>query len=269
MREAEKNGRFHAVPGMERPDALKKRKKSVHYIPETTNKDPKNMNIHADQRTLSFRDAAEQAARSDRTVLLLRHSMRESLKNGTSDPPLTPEGMEYAKSCAAPLTALGHDTGFGASPRIRGIQTAEAIRQGIGKDVENKEIRTVEEISDTAMFEYPERLDDALKNSDVPALLRQYYSTGRCPGMKDLEPFAVGLAGFLTETDFGSRNMILISHDIVIVALMSVLKAHVFKADDWCGYLEGAALFRSRVGEWTIGYVVPDLRTKKKMTLFI
>lgn len=227
------------------------------------------MKINADQNTFSYRSAAERAARSDRTVLLLRHSMRESLKNGTSDPPLTPEGTEYARSCAAPLAELGPDTGFGASPRIRGIQTAEAIRQGIGKNVENEAVRTVEEISDTAMFDYPGRLDDALKGSDIPSMLRQYYSTGRCPGMKDLGPFASGLAKFLTETDFGRRNTILISHDIVIVALMSVLKAHVFKADDWCGYLEGAALFRSPDGNWTIGYVVPDLRTKKKMSLFI
>ena len=231
--------------------------------------DFENMKINAEQNIFSYRSAAERAARSDRTVLLLRHSMRVSLKNGTSDPPLTPEGAEYAKNCAAPLAALGPDTGFGASPRIRGIQTAEAIRLGIGKEVENKAVRTVEEISDTAMFDYPGRLDDALKNSDIPALLRQYYSTGRCPGMKDLEPFGTGLAGFLTETDFGCRNTILISHDIVIVALMSVLKAHVFQPDDWCGYLEGAALFRSPDGDWTIGYVVPDLRTKKKMSLFI
>lgn len=224
------------------------------------------MNI--EQKTISFEDAAERAARSDRTVLLLRHSMRESLKNGTSDPPLTPEGVEYARSCAGPLAALGQ-TGFGASPRIRAVQTAEAIKKGIGQAVENEKVRAIQEISDTAMFEYPERLDDALKGSDIPALLRQYFSTGHCPGLIDLEPFAAGLARFLTETEFGCRNMILISHDILIVALMSVLKAHVFTADDWCGYLEGAALFRSPEGEWTIGYVVPDLRTKKKMTLFI
>ena len=224
--------------------------------------------MNVDQKTFSFRDVAERAARSGRTVLLLRHSMRESLKNGTSDPPLTPEGVEYARSCAGSLAALGH-AGFGASPRIRGIQTAEALRKGMGKGVENETVRAVEEISDTAMFEYPERLDEALKGSDIPALLREYFSTGRCPGMKDMEPFAAGLARFLTETDFGCRNTILISHDIVIVALMSVLKAHVFTADDWCGYLEGAALFRSHDGKWSIGYVVPDLRTKKKMSLFI
>ena len=228
--------------------------------------DLENMNVI--QETVSFRDAAERAGHSDRTVLLLRHSMRESLKCGTSDPPLTSEGMEYARNCGTLLAAL-KDAGFGASPRIRGIQTAQMLMQGSGGDIENGTIRTVGEISDTAMFDYPERLDDALKGSDIPALLRQYYSTGRCPGMKDLEPFAAGLAKFLTETDFGCRNMILISHDIVIVALMSVLKARVFKADDWCGYLEGAALFRSHEGEWAIGYVVPDLRTKKRMTLFI
>ena len=225
--------------------------------------------MNTDQKTISYADAAERAGSADRTVLLLRHSMRESLKNGTSDPPLTSEGREYARSCAAPLAGLGPDTGFGASPRIRGVQTAEMLMQGIGGGTEKGTVRTFEEISDTAMFDYPERLDDALKGSDIPALLRQYYSTGSCPGMKDLGPFAIGLAKFLTETDFGCRNMILISHDIDIVALMSVLKAHVFKADDWCGYLEGAALFRSHEGEWTIGYVVPDLRTKKKMSLFI
>jgi len=247
---------------------LEKKKNQRTLYAESIEEDLETMIMNTEPIPVSFRDAAARASEADRTVLLLRHSMRESLKNGTSDPPLTPEGMEYARTCAGPLAALGH-AGFGASPRIRGMQTAEALRQGMGKGVENEQIRAVEEISDTAMFEYPERLDDALKGSDIPALLRQYFSTGRCPGMKDLEPFADGLAKFLTETDFGCRNMILISHDIVIVALMSVLKARVFKADDWCGYLEGAALFRSPGGDWTIGYAVPDLRTKKKMSLFI
>ena len=224
--------------------------------------------MNREKELLSFRDVAEQARRSEKTVLLLRHSMRESLKNGTSDPALTPEGMEYARSCGA-LLSLPGDAGSGASPRKRTVQTAKLLSREMTGGESRSEVRIFPEISDTAMFKNPEKLDMALRDWDIPALLRQYYSTGTAAGMKDLEPFSAGLVRFLTETDFGCRNMVLVTHDILIVALLTALRVRVFTPDDRCGHIEGAALFRSSDGRWTIAYAVPDVRTRKKMTLFI
>jgi len=225
--------------------------------------------METESRMITFQEITERAVRSERTVLLLRHSMRESLKNGTSDPPLTPEGLEYARECGGRLAGLPGNTGFGASPRKRTVQTAESLRQGIAAVGGGKEIRLFPEISDTAMFEKPEELEMVLREYDIPALLRQYYSTGKVAGLKELESFADGLARFLTKTDFGCRNMILVTHDILIAALLTARKVRTITLDDWCGYLEGAALFRARDGVWTLGYAVPDLRTRKKASLFI
>ena len=76
---------------------------------------------------LSFKDMPILAKQYDRTVLLLRHSMRESLNNGM-DPGLTPEGRNYALQCGSFLTGL-EEVSFGSSPRKRTIETAQALQQ--------------------------------------------------------------------------------------------------------------------------------------------
>ena len=56
------------------------------------------MELRIEKKLLSFRDIPALADRAERSVLLLRHSMRESLNHGT-DPVLTPEGTAFARQC--------------------------------------------------------------------------------------------------------------------------------------------------------------------------
>lgn len=223
------------------------------------------MELQIEKQLLSFRDIPALADRSEKSVLLLRHSMRESLNHGT-DPVLTPEGTAFARQCGTLLAGLS-EAGFGASPRKRAILTAEALKQEI--DPAGGETAVIPELSDTAMFMRPDMLDSALRNSNIPDILREYFTTGHTDGLIDRKDFASGLLQFLTSTDFKSRNTILITHDILIVGLLTHMKVYPFELNDWCGYIQGAALFRSADGVWSIRYTVPDAENRAKNALFI
>jgi len=224
------------------------------------------MALHIEKNILSFGDIPRLAASSRKTVLLVRHSFRQSLNDGTYDPPLTREGTEYARSCGAFLAGLG-ETAFGTSPRLRARQTAEELMRGGGFPEE--EMRVYPEIGDTAMFTRPEYLDAALASGGIAEKLKSYFSTGKAPNMIDLPVFARGLLAFLTETDFGRKNAVLATHDILLVALLSVYEVYPFRLDDWCGYVQGAALFRGENGDWSIAYAVPDAEHRRKYALFV
>jgi len=223
------------------------------------------MELQPENQILSFRDIPALAERSERSVVLLRHSMRVSLNHGT-DPGLTPEGTAFARQCGTLLAGLS-EAGFGASPRKRALLTAEALKQEI--DPAAGETAVFPELADTAMFVRPDMLDIALRNSKIPAILREYYTTGHTEGLIDRKDFASGLMQFLTSRDFKSRNTILITHDILIVCLLTHLKVYPFEFNDWCGYIQGAALFRSTDGVWSIRYTVPDAANRPKTALFV
>lgn len=223
------------------------------------------MELQIKKKILSFLDIPALAARSEKSVLLLRHSMRESLNHGT-DPVLTPEGTAFARQCGTLLAGLS-EAGFGASPRKRAILTAEALKQEI--DPAAGETAVFPELSDTAMFMRPDMLDSALRNSNIPDVLREYFTTGHTEGLIDRKDFASGLLQFLTSTDLKSKNTILITHDILIVCLLTHLKVYPFELTDWCGYIQGAALFRSAEGVWSVWYSVPDAANRPKTALFI
>ena len=98
-----------------------------------------------------FGDIPAIAADSDRTVLMIRHSIRESLRAGSVDPALTPEGMDLARRCGRLLSGLG-DASFGASPRERTRSTARCLIEGGG--FRARDIRDCPEISDMTIFQH-------------------------------------------------------------------------------------------------------------------
>ena len=89
------------------------------------------------------------AEQSVRTVLMVRHSIRESLRSVSIDPVLTPEGKELARRCGKLLSGLG-DVSFGASPRERTRNTALCLIEGGGFPA--RDIRDCPEIGDLTIF---------------------------------------------------------------------------------------------------------------------
>lgn len=224
------------------------------------------MNIHPE--ILSFAEIPALAEKSRRSVLLLRHSIRESLVNGNYDPGLTVEGRKYAVDCGKLLTGL-KDVSFGASPRQRTIETAQALIEGGNFPVSQETIRPCPEIYDHSMFESPQALEQAIDNGTIPMLFHQYFATGKAEGMIDAELFVAGLLDFLTKSEFKTKNTILCTHDIVIVTLLYFSKVRLFTPDDWCGYVQGAALFQENDDSWRLAYTVPDAASRQPYSLFV
>lgn len=234
----------------------------VYYRSVNTNNGVSMININ--QNILSFEEIAAIAEQSEQTALLLRHSYRESLVNGNHDPSLTAAGWEYAAECGKLLKGL-HNVCFGASPRKRTSETIEAIIKGGGFPAST--VAPYPILHDTAMFTAPENLAAAIEGGNIPALLKEYFSTGRAPGMKHIKDFVPELLAFLTG-HFPCPNVIMSTHDIVVVALLSFLNVYTFTPNDWCGYVQGAFLYKEN-GLWTITYTVPDLTRRLPCPLFV
>ena len=216
------------------------------------------------KKILSFPETVAVSAKSKKAVWLLRHSMRESLTAGL-DPGLTCEGKIFAQECGTLLAGIDKPF-FGASPRLRCIETVKAIMEG-GNYGENP-VATFPELHDTALFDPPDALGRAVSKGNTAQLLAEYYSKGTAPEMIPLEEFSSRLLMFLQNVS-DSRNTVLTSHDIIVVSLLLPHRVYGFQQDDWCGYVQGAFLFLDENDVWNLAYTLADTQNRKKYQLFI
>ena len=207
------------------------------------------------------------AADSARTVLVLRHSIRESLRAGSVDPGLTSEGKKLAERCGRLLSGLGGDVLFGASPRRRTRDTAVCLMKGAGFPF--RDVRECPELGDLTIFSRPVDFEAMLRTHNTEIVMREYFSTGHAETLKDMRPFAAELLAFLTETPFPTARAVFVSHDVLAMSILSALGVRAFSVDDWCGYLHGVLLTQGRNGDWTAAYAVPDYDAGKKHRLFV
>jgi len=226
------------------------------------------LNSFAINRTpVLFGDIPALADHADRTVLMVRHSIRESLRAASVDPALTPDGEKLARHCGRLLAGLGGEVSFGASPRRRTRDTARCLMEGGGFPAQ--EIRDCPEIGDLTIFSRPVDFEAMLRTHNTENVMREYYSTGHADGLKDMRPFAAQILKFLTETPFRSPRMVFVSHDVLAMAALAALGVRAFSVDDWCGYLHGLLLTQDRDGAWTAAYALPDFDAGRKHRLFV
>ena len=204
---------------------------------------------------------------SARTVLLVRHSIRESLRAGSVDPGLTPEGEALAVRCGRLLAGLGGDVMFGASPRRRTRRTALCLMEGGG--FPPRDICDCPELGDLTIFSSPVDFEAMLRTRNTENVMREYFSTGHAEGLKDIRPFAGELLEFLTKTPFPTVRAVFVSHDVLAMSILSALGVRTFSVDDWCGYLHGVLLTQDRGGKWTASYAVPDYDEGRRHRLFV
>ena len=205
-------------------------------------------------------------ARSARTVLMVRHSIRESLRAASVDPDLTPEGCELARRSGKLLSGLG-DVSFGASPRRRTRETAKCMIDGGA--FRPQDVRDAPELGDLTIFSRPVDFEAMLRTHNTENVMREYFSTGHADGLKDLRPFAAQILNFLTETHSDAPCDVFVSHDVLAMAVLIALGVRTFSIDDWCGYLHGILLTRDKDGVWTAAYTLPDYDSGKKFRLFV
>ena len=206
------------------------------------------------------------AEKSARTVLMVRHSIRESLRALSIDPVLTPEGEELARRCGTLLSGLG-DASFGASPRRRTRDTASCLMEG--GDFPMRDIRDCPEISDMTIFQHEVDFEAMLRTHNTENVMREYFSTGHAEGLKDMRPFGAQILEFLTGDVFDTPCSIFVSHDVLAMAALGALGVRSFSNDDWCGFLHGILLTRDADGIWTAAYTLPDYDAGKKFRLFV
>ncbi len=207
------------------------------------------------------------ADKSDRTVLVVRHSIRESLRAGSVDPDLTPEGAELARRCGQLLSGMGDDVLFAASPRTRTRRTAQCMMEGGG--FRRRDVLDCPELGDLTIFAQPVDFEAMLRKRNTENVMREYFSTGHAEGLKDMRPFAEELLAFLTGTPFPSSRTVIVSHDVLAMSILSALGVRTFLVEDWCGYLHGVLLALGRDGVWTASYAIPDYDAGKKHRLFV
>ena len=213
-----------------------------------------------------FGDIPALAEKSVATVLMLRHSIRESLRAASVDPALTPEGEELARRCGTLLSGLG-DASFGASPRRRTRETARCLIEGGG--FRTQDVLDCPEIGDLTIFSHPVDFEAMLRTHNTENVMREYFDTGHANGLKDLDPFAEQILNFLTAEHPGPRRTVFVSHDVLAMAVLTALGVRRFTLDDWCGYMHGVLLTRDADGGWTAAYTLPDYDAGKKYRLFV
>ena len=206
------------------------------------------------------------AEKSARTVLMVRHSIRESLRALSIDPVLTPEGKELARRCGKLLSGLG-DVSFGASPRRRTRDTARCLIEGGG--FRANDIRDCPEIGDMTIFQHEVDFEAMLRTHNTENVMREYFSTGHAEGLKDMRPFGAQILTFLTSEVFRTPRSVFVSHDVLAMAALGALGVRTFSNDDWCGFLHGILLSRDADGVWTAAYAIPDFDEGKKYRLFV
>ena len=223
--------------------------------------------IAVNRKPVLLGDIPALADASDQTVLVVRHSIRESLRAGSVDPDLTPEGAELARRCGRLLSGLGNDVLFAASPRTRTRRTAQYMMEGGG--FPRQDVRDCPELGDLTIFAHPVNFEAMLRTRNTENVMREYFSTGHAEGLKDMRFFAEELLSFLTGTPFPASRTIIVSHDVLAMSILSALGVRRFLVEDWCGYLHGVLLTRGRDGKWTAAYAVPDYDAGKKHRLFV
>ena len=227
--------------------------------------------IQVNPTPVLFGNIPDIAESSDRIVLMLRHSVRESLRGFSPDPELTEEGRTLARKCGEMLSGLG-DVSFGASPRQRTRETARCMIEGGG--FRTQDIHDSPELGDMIIFTRPLnyfflRLCAMFHTNRMENVMSEYFTTGHVKGLKDMRPLAAQILKYLTATTFSSSRTVFVSHDVLAMTVLMALGVRTFTIDDWCGYMHGVLLTQDRNGVWTAAYALPDYDEGKKQRLFV
>lgn len=137
------------------------------------------MKMQIQKKILSFHEIPLLAEKAGKTVLLLRHSVRESIAARAPEDSaavhLTPDGIALAFQCGQLLAPL-KKASFWASPAMRTRETAEQLQTG--GSFAREPVRECKEISDIILFENLETPRRLLLENRAPEALRKYYETG-------------------------------------------------------------------------------------------
>lgn len=180
--------------------------------------------------------------------LLLRHSVRD---------PLPPNDVGYTLPITAAGLRLGRELGrklggrlrsLRSSPVIRCLQTAEALREGAGIDMQI--------VPDQMLGEPGAYVIDApLAWTHWQSLghegVMQHLVTAReaLPGMAPPDEAARGLVQHMLTMAAGAPGVhVFVTHDLLVTATVARMSGRALEREAWPWYLEGAFFWQERDG---------------------
>lgn len=179
------------------------------------------------------------ALASGAAVVMIRHAERGPLIVGErgDDVPLTAAGRRAARALGGALP--GALVGLRASPVARALETAECIRSGADALVR---IESSSELGGPGPFVADVDLAwEAFWRLGKHRLIERLVAgPGPLAGFHDPRAAAAGLVHELLAPARRAPGLhLVVSHDLIIAALVGVLRRRVLADDAWPGYLEG------------------------------
>lgn len=195
-----------------------------------------------------------------RVALFIRHSERPPIcptdKEFGQHLGLTPRGVELAEAAGRRLAGIG-DVRFSASPMTRCRLTAHHFGRGMGIDEPA--------VADAAplgvrgfYYEDPYAVQDIMRQRGYMAYMEEYLRNGTALHSRPIGPATAQLAEWL-KAQTATRLGVYVSHDIFIASFLTGLRMRTFTAENWVGFLHGAALVHAPDAGWTCYACVPDL----------
>jgi len=181
---------------------------------------------------------------TDRPVaLLLRHSVRPPLEGSASDYtlPITTEGVQLART-------LGERLGerlctLHASPLLRCMQTAEALRDGAGISCA---ITPDHALGDPGVYVIDAKLAEQLWSERGHEAVMAHLSGGEgtLPGLANAEEAAHRLVEHMLAPERELGLHVFVTHDSLVTATVARMIQRRLCKEDWPLYLEAAFFWR-------------------------
>jgi len=220
--------------------------------------------------TIDFSHVRSLLNKGHRVALLLRHSERPPIsaddKEFGRNLGLTPFGIELARQAGQRFAGF-RDVRFFASPMNRCRLTARHFAEGMGFDAP-----VVEDADPLGVrgfyYEDPYAVQDIMRRQGYMAYMLEYLQNGTALHSKPIGPATEQMAEWL-QSKTTAQLGVYVSHDIFIASFLTGLKMRTYTADNWVGFLHGAALIRSPDTDWVCHACIPDLENKHTHSHFV
>lgn len=208
---------------------------------------------------IGFDDVRDWLRPERRAALFIRHSERPPLRQDDRrfgrHLGLTPHGIELARLAGARLAGIS-DTAFLSSPMKRCRLTARCLAEGMGQP--DATVRDARRLGIHGYYyEDPVAVQAAMQQRGYMPYMLDYLRDGKAPHSRPIGPATEQTAAWLRRRARHALTL-LVSHDIFIAAFLTGLRVRTYAADDWVGFLNGAALLHDPASGWTCHPCAPE-----------
>lgn len=226
--------------------------------------------MNTSTNTIDFNHIRRSLDQGHRVALYIRHSERPEIRSDDKEfgkhLGLTPRGVELAREAGRRLAGF-RDAHFYASPMTRCRLTAQHFAEGMG--IEAPLVEDADPLGVRGFYyDDPYAVQDLMRQQGYMAYMLEYLRNGIAPFSRPIGPATEQTAEWL-KCQTSAQLGIFVSHDIFIASFLTGLKIQTFSAENWVGFLHGAALIHSAQTGWSCYPCVPDLAESKTPPHFV